>query len=853
MHPFLLKTPGIRTKLIRLFVLIKVVPLVLLALLAWEGITHLGNQVSENVDVLSRQVRHTIVEMGMIFSKETENALNDRVRAEMERLTTDTAREVANFLHSRDQDIVLASELSPSTSAYRNFLAHRTRNLVPAGEWRLSEDEQSWLPVSLASQNTHRTEMENSGIPESGSDNNFHYRPAETVLRNLPAPLFHEITFISPDGMEKVKVTTTNLLSKDLRNISRKENTYAKAETYFEELKKLKPGEIYVSEVIGPYVPSRILGNVIPKHAKALGIPFEPEKEANAGRENPVGKPFQGIIRWATPVVKNGHIEGYVTLAMDHAHIMRITNNVSPTEDRYVSLPDASQGNYAAMWDYKNRAIAHPRHQLIVGFDPETGEYVPPRMDTSIYEAWQKTGKPLKEYLTEIPTFHQPENADKPSEALTKIGYMGADCRYQSFAPQCAMWNKLTQQGGSGSFFHEWEGITKLSSVAAIPYYSGKYSDSPRGFGYVTVSVNINDFQKPAKAASQLIAGKILEFDRAMDTRQSNLYELINTSITRTTILLTICTLLMILVVVAITIWLASWFTKHLMNLIKGLGRIEAGDYTFRFPYKSRDELGVLSDSLNRMAGSIQESIERKEQARIDAEEANLLKSDFLARMSHELRTPLNGILGFSELMKLDASSESIRDQAEAIHHSGEHLLQLVNDILDLAKIEAGHMCLDAVPMNLQKILEETTTLHRNAAVQKNLALTLLMEPGLPTQMTGDPTRLRQVINNLLHNAIKFTSSGSVNLVARREGNHVLLEVSDTGPGIPQNALKYIFQKFYQATNFNKREHGGTGLGLALVKEFVTLMGGDISLESPPGGGTRFTIRLPIEQEQNQG
>lgn len=848
MQSFLLKTPGIRAKLIRLFVLVKVIPLVLLALLAWEGITHLGTQVSQKVNSLSDQVRHTIVDMGQIFSKETEQALNERVSAEMERLTTDTAREVADFLSSRDQDIVLASQLSPSTDAYRNFLAHRTRNLIPVGEWKLSDDQQSWVPVDSASPQI-KEKAEKDIRPEiPGIKEGFHYRPAETVLRNLPAPLFHEITFVSLDGMEKVKVTTTDLLPKNLRDVSRRENTYARAENYFEALKKLKPDEIYVSEVIGPYVPSRIPGSVVPEQAKALEIPFEPEKEANAGRENPLGKPFRGIIRWAAPVVKNGRIEGYVTLAMDHAHIMRITNNVSPTEDRYVSLPDASQGNYAAMWDDRDRAIAHPRHQFIVGFDPETGEYAPPRLDASIYESWQKTGKPLKEYLAEIPAFHQHDSrVDIPAEALTKVGYVGADCRYQSFASQCAIWHKLTQSGGSGSFFHEWEGIRRLSSVAAIPYYTGKYANSARGFGYVTVSVNINDFQKPAKAASQLIAGKIQEFDKAMDTRQSNLHDIIDSSITRTSVILTICTLVMILMVVAITIWLASLFTKHLVNLIKGLGRIEAGDYTFRFPYKSRDELGVLSDSLNRMAGSIQESIQRKEQARIDAEEANLLKSDFLARMSHELRTPLNGILGFSELMKLDAPNELVKEQAEAIYHSGEHLLQLVNDILDLAKIEAGHMRLDSVSMNLHKILEETATLHRSAALQKDLILTLLIEPGLPTQITGDPTRLRQIINNLLHNAIKFTPAGSVSLHAWKDGGHVVLQVEDTGPGIPKAALKHIFEKFYQATNFNKREHGGTGLGLALVKEFVNLMGGEITLESPPEGGTRVRIRLPIE------
>lgn len=331
--PAAIQNLGIRTKLILLFILIKVIPLVLLALLAWEGVTRLGQQVSGETEQLTAEVRGTVADMGKTFSSAAERALNDRAREELERLTTDTARAIADFLYDRDQDILLAAQLQPTEHAYRRFLAHRQRKLVDPGEWELAADGQSWVARESRTVPHRRVEASN---PENRQD--FHYRVPETVVRQRLAPLFHEITFVGLDGREKLKVSATDLLPRDLRDISRKENTYAKAETYFAELQKLKPGQIYVSNVIGPYVPSRIIGPVVPEKAKSLGIPFAPEEEAYAGRENPKGKRFQGIVRWATPVLQNGRIAGYVTLALDHRHIMSFTDNLMPTDKRYTAI-----------------------------------------------------------------------------------------------------------------------------------------------------------------------------------------------------------------------------------------------------------------------------------------------------------------------------------------------------------------------------------------------------------------------------------------------------------------------------------------------------------------------------------
>lgn len=843
----LLQKLGIRAKLILLFVLIKVIPLVLLALLAWEGVTHLGGQVSDETDALSAQVRDTVADMGKTFSKEAERALNDRAREELERLTTDTARAVADFLHDRDQDVLLAAQLEPTESSYRNFLKHRNRKLVEPGQWELAADGKSWMLQETRTVPQRRVEASNA---ENRQD--FHYRVPETVLRQRLAPLFHEITYLGLDGREKLKISATNVLPRDLRDVSRKENTYARAEGYFAELKRLKPGEIYVSDVIGPYVPSRIIGPVIPDKAKGLGIPFEPEREAYAGRENPKGKRFQGIVRWATPVVKNGQITGYVTLALDHSHIMSFTDNLMPTDKRYTAIADATEGNYAFIWDYLDRSIAHPRHHSVVGFDPQTGEYATPWLEASIYEGWQQSGKPLREYLADIPPFDQQTREKKPAKPLTQAGSVGLECRYLNFAPQCQGWHDLTQFGGSGSFLILWTGVWKLTTAATIPYYTGKYGDTPRGFGYVTIGANIDDFQKPAQQTAKLMEARVQEFGEKMKAQQTALRDMIESSMTRTATSLTVSTLLMIALVVAIAIWLASMLTRRITDLIGGLGRIEGGDYAFRFPHTADDELGRLNDSLNRMADSVQESFARLEQAKQEAEQASLMKSDFLARMSHELRTPLNGILGFSELIQLDAPTDEIREQAQTIFQSGEHLLRLVNDILDLAKIEAGHMTLESMPMDLPRLLEEVASLHRAAAQQKGLELHLETAPGLPQQFIGDPTRLRQVINNLLNNAVKFTGSGSVSLSARVEEERLVFQVRDTGPGIPAEAQAIIFEKFRQASSFVTREHGGSGLGLALVRELVTLMGGDITLESVPGQGACFEFWLPLGGESGR-
>lgn len=236
---------------------------------------------------------------------------------------------------------------------------------------------------------------------------------------------------------------------------------------------------------------------------------------------------------------------------------------------------------------------------------------------------------------------------------------------------------------------------------------------------------------------------------------------------------------------------------------------------------------------------------EHLRESQIRAESANRMKSDFLASMSHELRTPLNGILGYAEYLVSDCSDQTQKEFAATIEASGKHLLMIVNDILDLAKIEAGRMAMAAVDEPVRALVQEATALHMSVAQIKGLRLEPMVAEGVPECVKCDRTRLLQVFNNLLNNAIKFTESGGVVLEVLDQGDAILFEVRDSGCGIPPQAQQAIFEKFRQADPFITRSHGGTGLGLALAKELIELMGGRIGLESQQGVGTRVYFTLP--------
>jgi two-component system, sensor histidine kinase and response regulator len=295
-------------------------------------------------------------------------------------------------------------------------------------------------------------------------------------------------------------------------------------------------------------------------------------------------------------------------------------------------------------------------------------------------------------------------------------------------------------------------------------------------------------------------------------------------------------------------------------------------DYSLRARPGNRDEIGVLVEGFNTMLGEIQardaalqehrNHLEQEVAARTGeltrakehAEAASRAKSQFLANMSHEIRTPMNGVLGMAELLLHTGLDDRQRRFVRTVHTSGESLLRVLNDILDFSKIEAGRIELERTEFDLRELVEDVADLATEPARQKGLDLLCRFDFDLHTMVFADPVRLRQVLVNLVSNALKFTASGNVLIeVTRRDGaveaGHCLLEfsVTDTGVGIEEDVLPRLFQPFFQADTSTTRKYGGTGLGLAISRQLVRMMGGELGASSVPARGSSFRFCIPVE------
>jgi signal transduction histidine kinase len=854
---------SIRIKLIIIFILIKIIPLLLIAYIAYEGVLKLDNYLIKSTKFLFNQSKEIIINTANASADDSIKNLDKKSQEALEKVTYEIANHVADFLYERDKDILFLSKLNLNQNILQGFYDSKRKNITVHGDYYYDD-----VSSSYKTNENLKVEQRSNKIANL-VDNRKEFNYIDPInFSKKEIPIYKEITFFDLNGNEKYKVSSIN---EKKFNISDKKNTYVSSETYFNEISKLKNGEIYVSDVIGEYVGTKLIGTFTKERAKKAGIAFEPEKYAYAGLENPLGKKFQGIIRFVTPVFDNGNKIGYVSIALDHRHIREFTDTSNPTEKQVKqNIPDATYGNYAFMWDYEGKSISHPRDYSIIGYDKNTGKRVIPWLSTDIAEKYYVSNKEINDFLKDYPVFENQSLAKKPNlRQLKEDGNVGLDCRYLNFAPQCEGWMQLTQNGGYGSFIINWSGVWKLTTAAAIPYYTGKYANSKRGFGFVTIGASVDDFHAAAnetkRNVSLILKNQTNNMEEIVNYNQSEIEVFIKSLINE----LSIVTFAMIGLIIVVALLMSSYLSRKIENILIGTKRFSNNELDYRIKVNSKDEIGQLENSFNEMASKIEELIKeekelnetlekrvleeklkQKEQEQILIQQTRLAAmGEMIGNIAHQWRQPLNALGLVFQNLKFSYEIGELND--EVINRTvgkanilTNNMSKTIDDFRNFFRPNKEKEYFDINKGVLDAIdLVESTFEHHNIKLEK------IFEKE-KVEVLGFPNEFSQVILNIISNAKDALvenkiENPTVKIETKIQNEFVFISIKDNACGIKDEIINKIFEPYFTTKN----EVQGTGIGLYMSKIIIEKnMNGQIIVENTHEGAN-FIIKLSLKEK----